>query len=196
MEMVRRVEEKEVWSCCYCRPTHFLEELRRGYAMLLEEKDGGVNNNESCNGDDNDDVIMEQEKCMARTIDELYQVESKYTEAQCHLEDESMNLKRIEIESELKDQHYEEKDLEAAVSEEMEKYQSLWERNAERLQETIGKLLNELEDGGVNVGDVYKFWEEEEEKMKEESEPDWKREADQALGKFEMPYAAVHNMNV
>jgi hypothetical protein len=50
--------------------------------------------------------------------------------------------------------------------------------------------LNELDDGGVNVADVYKYWEEEkegeEEDAKEEGEvvPGWKREADLALGEL------------
>lgn len=40
--------------------------------------------------------------------------------------------------------------------------------NLERLQETIGKLLNESEDEGVNVLDVYRFFEEEEQEQTRE----------------------------
>lgn len=187
MKMVRRVEEKEEWACCYCRPTDFLTELQRGYATLLEED--GANNS-------SDDMVTEDKERIARTIDELIQVESKYADARCHLEDEQMFSKRVEIESELKE-HCEGKDLEAAVSDEMGKYQSLWQRNAERLQETIGKLWDELEDEGVNAGDVYKFLEGGEGKIDVEREPRWKREADKALGRSEMMCCAYkHNIYV
>ena len=172
----KTAESDDVWNCCLCKPTEFLGGLKEGYASLLkeEEKEDSIN---SANVEEDEDARV------AKLIDELHGAESKYAQAQHNLEDGPMNEKRREIEAEFRKEAEHGDDLAELVQEEIESYRNLWIQNSERLQETIGKLLNEIEDSGVNVADVYKFWEEEEGKT-EDVVPGWKREADLALGEL------------
>lgn len=172
---VRKTAESDgEWNCCLCKPTDFLGRLKEGYAALLKEEEDGSGGSKAEEGEDSR---------IAKLIDELHGAESKYTQAQHNLEDGPMNQKRQEIEAEFLKEAQNRDDLTELVEEERERYRNLWIQNSERLQETIGKLLNELEDSGVNAADVYKFWEEEEGKM-EDVVPGWKREADLALGEL------------
>lgn len=177
LDTVRKAASEDgEWKCCLCHPTDFLNKMKQGYASLLEE-----------DGTDNTTSQEEEDERIARLIDELHGAEQKYSEAQFHLEDEQINAKRLEIASEiLTDSNIDSAEKVAHAEEEIESYKSLWSSNAERIQETIGKLLNELEDGGVNVSDVYRFWDEEKEggEMDVDVVPAWKREADLALGEL------------
>jgi hypothetical protein len=174
LEYVRNCAEEEAeWKCGVCEPTDFLIKLKEGYASLLSEDDNGAS-------DDG-----EEEARIAQLIDELHSVEEKYSNAQSMLEYGPMELKRQEMESELAQENptLSSEELMELVQGDLENYRNFWIRNAERLQETIGKLQTELDDGGVKVADLYKFWEEEEGK-KEEGDMGWKYEADLALGEI------------
>jgi hypothetical protein len=117
------------------------------------------------------------------------------------LEDGAISIKRKEIQNELSQKYPTPSSFHKAmpgtfseaVEEEIENYRQLWIENSDRIQETIGKLQNELEEGGVNVLDVYRFWEEEGDdfgvKGGESEGMGWKYEADLALG--EMLFGAV-----
>ncbi len=157
--------------------------------------DDTKNNNNKPNGkeDEND-----QDAKIARLIEELTTAEDELATAQQMLSKAEIEQTRHEIESELLLQQDSTsnsttlssvglEDLTEAVEQELGDYLQKWQRTFDLCSDAIVRLQEELEEGGVQLAQYYKFRREEEGLDCDDNDDDgsdYVRKAEMALGKF------------
>lgn len=198
LKQVRRIcngdEEEEEWKCCYCHPTEFLERLRMEYRLVCGERDGDSTVKQQRKMDEDDDVmdvdeddpmkdannynVEDNDAQIARLIDELTAAEDALSMAQQMLSKAEIEQTRHEIESELLlSNHHPSststtlglEDLSEAVEEELADYLQKWQRKFDLHSDTVIRLQEELEEGGVvQLAQFYKFREDEGRRAREQ----------------------------
>eukprot|EP00986_Skeletonema_menzelii_P007617 scaffold2995_cov135-Skeletonema_menzelii.AAC.7 len=209
-------EEEGEWKCCYCNPTEFLERLREEYRLVCgegdddddnddrelmkkntkKEEDGAmdVEKDDNSKHDDDDDATTDEDEKVARLIEELNTAEDELSTAQQMLSRAEIEQTRHEIESELLSSSSSSlvvglEDLTEAVEAEVADYLQKWQRKFDLCQDEIGRLQEELEEGGVQLVQYYKFRNEERKRLRrqdgsDDDDDDYARRAEMALGEF------------
>lgn len=205
-------EEEEEWKCCYCQPTQFLMRLREEYRLVCcgddDDDDGGElqkkkqkkkdddeeeslmdgdGENNDANGKKEEEEDDDDDAKIARLIDELTAAEQKLDTAQEMLSKKEIEQTRHEIHAELLLNHESSslglEDLAELVENELGDYLQKWQRTFDLCSDAIVRLQEELEEGGVQLAQFYKF-REEEEGYDDGEGSDYAREAEMELGKF------------
>jgi len=219
LKQIRRIcdniEEKdgvveEEWKCCYCNPTEFLTRLREEYRVVWDgdssvkqlrqkrrkEEDGmdveEGENDTVHNVNNNDDDEANDDARIARLIDELTAAEEALFRAQRMLSKAEIEQTRHEIEAELL-LTTPTSSLSDAVEEELANYLQKWQRKFDLHADIVGRLQEELEEGGgVQMAQYYKYLEDERRRSvrkelggeEEDSDDSYAKRAEMELGEF------------
>ena len=162
---------------------------------MKKEEDGAMDVEKDDNSKhDDDDATTDEDEKVARLIEELNTAEDELSTAQQMLSRAEIEQTRHEIESELLSSSSSSlvvglEDLTEAVEAEVADYLQKWQRKFDLCQDEIGRLQEELEEGGVQLVQYYKFRNEERKRLRrqdssDDDDDDYARRAEMALGEF------------